>query len=162
DAAVHAVPGTRPEFTSLESHYRVDIDTRPPVLTPVAWRLRTAGLVRYPREWTLDDLKGEAPLDQFITLACVSNPLGGDLVGTTRWTGVSLRQMLAHVQPQSDATHLRMQSADGFFEFVSIDTVLADARVMLAYAWDGVPLLPEHGFPLRVYVPDVYGMKQPK
>jgi DMSO/TMAO reductase YedYZ molybdopterin-dependent catalytic subunit len=54
------------------------------------------------------------------------------------------------------------QSADGFFESVPIQTVLADQRVMLAYAWDGVPLPVEHGFPLRVYVPDVYGMKQPK
>jgi DMSO/TMAO reductase YedYZ molybdopterin-dependent catalytic subunit len=162
NAAVLPVPGTRPEFTPLESHYRVDIDTRPPILDPLTWRLRIGGLVQRPGEWMLDDLKQETPLDQFITLACISNPLGGDLVGTTRWTGVSLRQILGRVQPQDGATHLRMQSADGFFEFLSIETVLADPRVMLAYAWDGVPLLPEHGFPLRVYVPDVYGMKQPK
>jgi DMSO/TMAO reductase YedYZ molybdopterin-dependent catalytic subunit len=161
-AAVQPMPGTRPEFTPLERHYRIDIDTRPPVVNPITWRLRIGGLFERPREWTIDDLRREASLDQFITLACVSNPLGGDLIGTTRWTGVSLRQILEQVQPRRDATHLRMQSADGFFEFVPIQTVLADPRVMLAYAWDGVPLPAEHGFPLRVYVPDVYGMKQPK
>jgi DMSO/TMAO reductase YedYZ molybdopterin-dependent catalytic subunit len=161
-AAVQPLPGTRPELTPLERHYRIDVDTRPPVVNPITWRLRIGGLVERPREWTIDDLRREAPLDQFITLACVSNPLGGDLIGTTRWTGVSLSQLVEQVRPQRDATHLRVQSADGFFEFVAIQTVLADLRVMLAYAWDGVPLPVEHGFPLRVYVPDVYGMKQPK
>jgi DMSO/TMAO reductase YedYZ molybdopterin-dependent catalytic subunit len=62
----------------------------------------------------------------------------------------------------TSATHLRVTSADGFYEVVSVDTIRADPRVMLAYSWDGVPLLIEHGYPLRLYVPDVYGMKQPK
>jgi DMSO/TMAO reductase YedYZ molybdopterin-dependent catalytic subunit len=162
DAVVPAVDGTRAEFTLLENHYRVDIDTRPPHVDPVTWRLRFGGLVQHPREWTVDDLTSRPPIEQFITISCVSNPLGGDLIGTTRWTGVSLQQLLDDVQPQHDATHLRIVSADGFFECVSIETALADARVMLAYAWDGVPLPPEHGFPLRLYVPGVYGMKQPK
>jgi hypothetical protein len=118
-AAVQPLPGTRPEFTPLERHYRVDIDTRPPIVNPITWRLRIGGLVERPGEWTIDGLRREAPLDQFITLACVSNPLGGDLIGTTRWTGVSLRQLLDQVQPQRDATHLRIQSADGFFESIS-------------------------------------------
>jgi DMSO/TMAO reductase YedYZ molybdopterin-dependent catalytic subunit len=100
---------------------------------------------------------------QFITLSCISNPVGGDLIGTTRWTGLSLQQLLATcggVRPS--ATHLRVTSADGFHEVVSLDVVRSDERVMLAYAWDGVPLTTEHGYPLRLYVPDLYGMKQPK
>jgi DMSO/TMAO reductase YedYZ molybdopterin-dependent catalytic subunit len=162
DALPAAVPGTRPEFTPLEHHYRVDVDTRPPRITAATWRLAIGGMVGRPTELTLDDLRREEPLHQFITLACISNPLGGDLVGTTRWSGISLQRLLDRVEVQSGATHLKVQSADGFFEFVSLETVRADPRVMLTYAWDGVPLTEEHGFPLRIYIPDVYGMKQPK
>jgi hypothetical protein len=57
---------------------------------------------------------------------------------------------------------LKIRSADDFFEVVALDAIKADERIMLTYAWDGVPLRREHGFPLRIYVPDVHGMKQPK
>jgi hypothetical protein len=60
------------------------------------------------------------------------------------------------------ATHLKIRSADDFFEVVSLDAIRADPRIMLTYAWDGVPLPREHGFPLRIYIPDIHGMKQPK
>jgi DMSO/TMAO reductase YedYZ molybdopterin-dependent catalytic subunit len=161
-ALVPPVPGTRPEFTPLENHYRVDADTRAPVINEHRWRLKIGGLVDHPLELTLDDLRREEPLHQFVTLSCVSNPIGGDLIGTTRWSGVSLQHLLRRVQLQPGATHLRIRSADGFFEAVSLQTIENDPRVMLTYAWDGVPLLLEHGFPLRIYVPDLYGMKQPK
>ncbi|MBV8418119.1 MAG: molybdopterin-dependent oxidoreductase, partial [Verrucomicrobia bacterium] len=95
-------------------------------------------------------------------LSCISNPVGGDLIGTTRWTGVSLQRLLPSLQLQPDATHLEIRAADGFYEVVSLETIRSDERVMLTYAWDGVPLLPEHGYPLRIYIPDLYGMKQPK
>ena len=161
-ANVTPVRGTRPEFTPLEDHYRIDVNTRPPVMDQAEWRLRIGGLVDSPLTLTLDDLRREAPLHQFVTLACISNPIGGDLIGTTRWTGVSVQQLLARVQLTPGASHLKITSADGFFEIVALDTIKNDPRVMLTYAWDGVPLLMEHGFPLRIYIPDVYGMKQPK
>jgi DMSO/TMAO reductase YedYZ molybdopterin-dependent catalytic subunit len=101
-------------------------------------------------------------LHQFITLACISNPIGGDLIGTTRWTGVSLQRLLPDLRLKHEATHLKIRSADGFFEVVPLETIRADERVMLTYAWDGAPLLTAHGFPLRIYIPDLYGMKQPK
>ena len=164
-AVVTPVPGTRPEFTPLENHYRIDVDTRAPVV-PVEhvaqWRLAIGGLVDAPLTLTLDDLRREEPLHQFVTLACISNPIGGDLIGTTRWSGVSLQRLLRRVQLKPGATHLKITSADGFFEVVALETIKNDPRVMLTYAWDGVPLLMEHGFPLRIYIPDVYGMKQPK
>ena len=161
-ALVTPVPGTRPEFTPLERHYRVDADTRAPVGDEHRWRLKIGGLVDRPVALTLDDLRREDPLHQFVTLSCISNPIGGDLIGTTRWSGVSLRRLLRRCQLQPGATHLRITSADGFFEVVPLHTIENDPRVMLTYAWDGVPLLREHGFPLRIYIPDVYGMKQPK
>lgn len=162
NAAVAPVPGTRLEFTPLEDHYRIDADTRAPVVDGARWRLKVDGLVARAFELSLQDLHVFEPLHQFVTLSCVSNPVGGDLIGTTRWTGVSVERLLPRFNLQASATHLRLVSADGFFEALPIDAVRRDPRVMLTYAWDGLPLSPEHGFPLRIYIPDVYGMKQPK
>jgi DMSO/TMAO reductase YedYZ molybdopterin-dependent catalytic subunit len=161
-ALIVAAPGTRPELTPLEQHYRIDTDTRAPVIDERRWRLKIGGMVERPLELTLDELRRDEPMHQFVTLACISNPLGGDLIGTTRWTGVSLQRLLPRFAVKPGATHLRITSADGFHEVIAIDMIRKDQRVMLTHAWDGVPLPAEHGFPLRVYIPDVYGMKQPK
>jgi DMSO/TMAO reductase YedYZ molybdopterin-dependent catalytic subunit len=161
-AAVKPAPGTRPEFTSLENHYRIDINAIPPKVDEQRWRLKTTGLVEQPLSLTLEQLRGYEPMHQFVTLSCISNPVGGDLIGTTRWTGVSLQRLLPDLRLQPTATHLKIRSADEFFEVVALDAIKADERIMLTYAWDGVPLRREHGFPLRIYIPDVHGMKQPK
>ena len=77
--------------------------------------------------------------------------LPGSVIGTTRWTGVSPRRVLDDVGLQPGATHLRIHSVDGFFEVVPLEVVRTDERVMLTYAWDGLPLARPHGFPLRIY-----------
>ena len=159
---VKPAPGTRPEFTPLERHYRIDINTIPPAVDEQQWRLKITGLLEEPLALTLEDLRRYEPMHQFITLSCISNPVGGDLIGTTRWTGVSLQLLLAEMRLKPAATHLKIRSADKFFEVVSLEAIKKDGRIMLAYAWDGVPLKREHGFPLRIYIPDIYGMKQPK
>jgi len=162
DAVVKPVPGTRPEFTPLDRHYRIDINTIPPAVNEAQWRLNITGLVEKPLALTLDELRRYDPLHQFVTLSCISNPVGGDLIGTTRWTGVSLQHLLPALRLKPSGSHLKIHAADGFFEVVPIEAIKADERLMLAYAWDGVPLTKEHGFPLRIYIPDVHGMKQPK
>ena len=161
-SGVAPLPGTRAEFTPLEQFYRIDTDTRAPSIDSEKWRLAIGGLVDRPQALTLAELHALEPMHQFATLSCISNPPGGDLISTTRWTGVSLQRLLPRLGLQPSATHLKMTSADGFFETIALDTIRADARAMLVYAWDGVPLPAEHGFPLRLYVPDLYGMKQPK
>lgn len=162
DAAVKPAPGTRPEFTALERHYRIDINTSSPAIDEQQWRLKISGLVAKPQSLTLAELRRHEPMHQFVTLSCISNPVGGDLIGTTRWTGVSLQRFLPELGLQPQASHLKLRAADGFWEIVSLEAIRADKRVMLAYEWDGVPLTREHGFPLRIYIPDVHGMKQPK
>jgi DMSO/TMAO reductase YedYZ molybdopterin-dependent catalytic subunit len=162
DDAVTPLDGTRAEFTPIEQFYRIDTDTRAPSIDAARWRLNIAGLIERPQSLALDELRALEPTDLFATLCCISNPPGGDLISTTRWTGVSLRRLLPRMALQASATHLKIISADGFFESVALDTVREDERVMLAYAWDGVPLPVEHGYPLRLYVPNLYGMKQPK
>jgi hypothetical protein len=101
-------------------------------------------------------------MEQFVTLACISNPVGGDLTSTTKWTGVSFQTILADAQLQPDARYLRITSADGFDETVDIEMINSDPRIMLAYLWDDQPLPVRNGFPLRIYIPDHFGMKQPK
>jgi DMSO/TMAO reductase YedYZ molybdopterin-dependent catalytic subunit len=161
-AEVEPAPGTRPELTPLASHYRIDINTTVPTVGEKSWRLKVGGLVERPVELTLAQIRGYEPLHQFVTLACISNLVGGSLIGTTRWSGVSLRRLLPDLAPKPEATHLKLSAADGFHEVLALETIRSDERVMLTYAWDGLPLAPKHGFPLRIYIPDLYGMKQPK
>ncbi|HEX9304870.1 MAG TPA: molybdopterin-dependent oxidoreductase [Thermoanaerobaculia bacterium] len=161
-ADVKPAPGTRPEYTPLEDHYRIDITTIPPVVDEAKWRLKIGGLVERPLQWTLGEIRRYEPVHQFVTLACISNPVAGSLIGTTRWTGVSFQRLLPDLRLKPSATHLKLSSVDGFYEVVALETIRNDARAMLAYDWDGVPLTTKHGFPLRTYIPDLYGMKQPK
>jgi DMSO/TMAO reductase YedYZ molybdopterin-dependent catalytic subunit len=161
-AVVQPAAGTRPELTPVSRHYRIDINTSPPSIPEASWRLKIRGLVARPLEWTLAELRARPALHQFITLSCISNTVGGDLIGTTRWSGVSLQQLIPELGLNQNATHLKIHSADGFYEVVALAAIREDGRVMLTYAWDGLPLPEKHGFPLRIYIPDRYGMKQPK
>ena len=155
-------PGTRPEFTSLEKHYRIDINTMPPDIRGDKWRLQITGLVENDLRLALDEIKNHKVMHQFVTLECISNYIAGDLISTTRWTGVSLQDLLPGFGLRDGAAFLAITAADGFREFVSLEDIRNDKRIMLCYAWDGVPLTRKHGFPLRIYIPDHYGMKQPK
>jgi DMSO/TMAO reductase YedYZ molybdopterin-dependent catalytic subunit len=160
---VNPVPGTRPEYTPVADHYRVDIDLTTPELDASGWRLVVNGLVAKPLSLTLDQLKsGYKAVDQFVTLLCISNMLGGPFIDTTLWTGAPFRDVLADAGPAAEARFARMTSPDGYDEEIDLALVNRDPRILLAYAWDRHPLTRQHGFPLRVYIPDRYGMKQPK
>ncbi len=156
-------PGTRPEYTPLDQHYRIDISARPPVLDSNEWRLEVTGLVDNPVNLSLQDLYDKFErVDRFITLSCISNRIGGTLISTTKWSGFRVQDFLELVQPQADAVALKITGADNFDEYVMLDLIQSDERIMFAYEWDDQPLKQKHGFPLRIYIPDRYGMKQPK
>lgn len=155
------VEGTRPELTSNEDFYRIDINTRPPEVDGAAWRLRVTGLVDNPLEMTLDEIRAMPAQTQILTMQCISNPVGGDLTSSSRWTGVRFKDLLEPAGVQSSAAGAYLTSTDRFHEFVTMEDVL-DERTLLVYEMNGEPLPAEHGFPLRVYIPDRYGMKQPK
>ena len=162
-SAVQAVAGTRPEYTAVADHYRIDIDLDSPVVDPAIWRLVVNGLVDHPLSLTLDQIKANyKSMDQFVTLSCVSNEIGGPLIGTTLWTGVPFRDVLAQAGPTQAAHYVHLLSEDGYDESIDLAMINSDPRIMLPYAWNGQPLPAGHGYPLRVYIPDVYGMKQPK
>ena len=156
-------PGTRPEYTPLDKHYRIDISSRPPVIDAVEWRLEVGGLVDNPVSLSLQDLHDKFErVDRFITLSCISNRIGGTLISTIKWSGFRMKDFLEYVKPQAGAVAMKITGADNFDEYVMLDLVEADERVMFAYEWDDQPLKQKHGFPLRIFIPDRYGMKQPK
>lgn len=155
------VEGTRPELTANEDFYRIDINTRPPQIDGSSWRLHVNGLVDNPLELTLDEIRAMPAQTQILTMQCISNPVGGDLTSASRWTGVRFADLLAPVGVQAAAAGAYITSTDGFYEFVTLEDI-QDERCLLVYEMNGEALPAEHGFPLRVYIPNRYGMKQPK
>jgi DMSO/TMAO reductase YedYZ molybdopterin-dependent catalytic subunit len=156
-----AAPGTRPEVTPNGDFYRIDIDALPPVIQKASWKLQVTGLFDRPRALTLSDLLAYRAVTQPITQSCISNPIGGDLIGTTNYTGARLRDVLQDLGLRPEAKALTVQAADGFYESVEMRDML-DSRTLLVYGMNGETLPVEHGFPLRIYIPNRYGMKQPK
>lgn len=162
DDPVQPAPGMRPEYTPISEHYRIDIATRPIEIDGATWTLPFTGLIATERAFTMAQLQSYPASEQYITMQCISNRLGGSLISTTKWTGVPVRDILNELDLAPDAAYLRIDGADNFFEYLSIDMAMNDERVMFCYAWDDQPLPARNGFPLRVYIPDLYGMKQPK
>lgn len=153
--------GTRAELTPTDEFYRIDINTRPPSIDDENWRLKLDGLVDNPVQLSLEDIRALPSQTQILTMQCISNPVGGDLTSSARWTGVRFKDLLATVGLQANATGALIKSVDGFFEYVVMEDI-QDERTLLVYEMNGQPLAVKHGFPLRVYIPNRYGMKQPK
>ena len=151
-AATH--PGLSPLFTPTGDFFRIDVASTPPAPSLDAWRLRIDGLVRHPREFTYDDLLAREIIEIDATLACVSNPVGGPLVGTARWRGIALASLIAEAEPLPDADEVLGHSVDDF----SAGFPVAAARdALIALGMNGVPLPAEHGFPARIIVPALFG-----
>jgi DMSO/TMAO reductase YedYZ molybdopterin-dependent catalytic subunit len=160
---VTPVPGTRPEYTPVKDHYKVFIRSEPTVIDGASWVLPILGLVDNPLMLTLDDLRTRYPQrDQFITLSCISGRVATTLISTTQWSGASVKEVLSDAGVQQRARYLHISCADGFYETVPLDMINADDRIMFCYGWDGNLLPEDHGFPLRIWIPDRFGMKQPK
>ncbi|MGC4118705.1 MAG: molybdopterin-dependent oxidoreductase [Myxococcales bacterium] len=160
-ARLEPVRGTRPELTETGRFYRIDINLTPPRIDEGAWRLRVDGLVGHPQSFTLEELRALPAVSQVVTLECISNRLGGDLISTAVFTGVRLTDLLDRVGRKPEAKTVFLESADQYFETVEPSDV-EDPRTLLVWAMNGEPLPAEHGFPLRIYIPNRYGMKQPK
>ncbi len=158
---IQPAPHTRSEITAPEDFYRIDINTFPPQVSAGSWRFKLDGMVQNPLSLTIDDVRALPSASQAVTLSCISNPVGGDLISTNYWTGVRFKDVLAKAGLASSATDITIQSVDGFYESIPVAEAMDD-RTLLVYAMNGQPLLPEHGFPLRIFIPNHYGMKQPK
>ena len=156
-----AVRGTRPELTPTDDYYRIDINTRPSKVDIESWRLKLSGLIENSGEMTIDEIRAFPSQSQILTMQCISNSVGGDLTSSTRWKGVKFKDLMESVGMDSSAAGALIKGVDGFYEFVVMDDIMDD-RTLLVYDMNGAPLRVKHGFPLRVYIPNRYGMKQPK
>lgn len=143
--------------TSNADFYRIDTSLYPPQLDPSTWQLRIHGMVRNPMTLTWEQLLSRPMIARHITLACVSNEVGGDLIGNALWLGVRVKELLDEAQPLPDADQVVSRSSDGW-TCGTPTAVLRDGRdALLAVGMNGQPLPVDHGFPARMVVPGLYG-----
>jgi DMSO/TMAO reductase YedYZ molybdopterin-dependent catalytic subunit len=151
------ITGLATVITPNEYFYRIDTALIVPQVDPADWSLRIHGLVEEEVTITWDELLA-LPLEESITtLACVSNPVGGDLIGNALWLGYPIRELLARAKPTKDADMVLSRSIDGFTASSPIEALTDGRNAILAVGMNGEPLPPEHGFPVRMVVPGLYG-----
>jgi DMSO/TMAO reductase YedYZ molybdopterin-dependent catalytic subunit len=151
------VPGVAPFRVPAADFYRIDTALVVPRVQAEDWKLRIHGMV--DREVTLDfaGLLASPLVERDVTLTCVSNDIGGDLIGNATWLGLPVGPLLRQAGPHADADMVLSTSADGFTAGTPL-SVLTDGRdALLAVGMNGAPLPLEHGFPVRMVVPGLYG-----
>jgi DMSO/TMAO reductase YedYZ molybdopterin-dependent catalytic subunit len=152
-----AVAGQSPFVTPAQNFYRIDTALVVPQVDPTTWTLKIHGMVDRPMTLTYAQLLARPMISRYITLCCVSNPVGGNLIGNALFLGAPLKDLLEEVGVHAGADQVVGRSSDGFTAG-SPTAVLMDGRdAMLAVGMNGEPLPTEHGFPVRVVVPGLYG-----
>ncbi|WP_343234175.1 molybdopterin-dependent oxidoreductase [Microbacterium salsuginis] len=151
------IPGLARVVTPNDRFYRIDTALIVPEVDPADWRLRVHGMVAEEFELTWDELLALPLQESWTTLACVSNEVGGTLIGNALWLGYPVRELLSRARPDADADMVLSRSIDGFTASTPLEA-LTDARdAVLAVGMNGEPLPLEHGFPARLVVPGLYG-----
>jgi DMSO/TMAO reductase YedYZ molybdopterin-dependent catalytic subunit len=152
------VPGVVPWRTSASGFYLVATTLAPPSIRPSDWQLRVHGMVDRPVTLTYEQLVGREIVQDWVTLCCVSNEVGGNLIGNAWWSGVPVRSLLAEAGVHPTAEAVKQTSADGWTCGTPLAALTDPHRnAMLAVAMNGQPLPIEHGFPVRTVVPGLYG-----
>ena len=150
------VAGISSFVTSNSDFYRIDTNLTVPQIAAETWKLKIKGLVDKELEFTYDDILGMDMIEERITMTCVSNEVGGALVGTAAWLGVPLEDLLGQAGIQKKADQIVGRAFDGFTTGFPVKTL--DGRpAMLAVGMNGEPLPLAHGFPARIIVPGLYG-----
>jgi DMSO/TMAO reductase YedYZ molybdopterin-dependent catalytic subunit len=152
-----ATPGLSPFLTPNADFYRIDTALTVPQVEAETWSLTIDGMVETPRRYTFDDLVDRPLVEREVTLACVSNEVGGDLVGTARWLGVPLVELLDEAGPRADADQLVGRSVDDFTAGFPLDVARDGRTALVVLGMNGEPLPLRHGFPARLVVAGLYG-----
>jgi len=155
--------GERAALEALTPHADFYVTSKgvTPQVDAAAWRLSVSGLVDNPLTITLDEVKARPAIERTLTLECISNRIGGPWIGNAVWRGTALRPLLEQARPRAEAVSALLHGADGLSSGIPLERLLAEDN-LLAYEMNGEPLPPVHGYPLRVFIPGKYGMKQPK
>ena len=144
-------------ITPNSEFYRIDTALTVPQVDPSTWELRVSGLVEQEVTLTFEALLAEDLVEAYVTLACVSNPVGGDLIGNALWLGLPVREVLARARPLAGADMVLSRSVDGFTASTPLGVLTDDRDALLAVGMNGEPLPLAHGFPVRLVVPGLYG-----
>lgn len=150
------IPGLSKLFTPNREFYRIDTAIVVPNINVDTWRLQIDGMVRNPLQFTYKELTNRPTFELDDTISCVSNKVGGNLVGNARWLGIRLDDLVKEASPLSSADQVMGHSSDGFtagFPLAALD----GRDAMIAIGMNGQPLPVDHGFPARVIVPGLYG-----
>ncbi len=160
--AFRRIKGMPPEITPNGEFYQISKNFFDPTVDLAHWSLEVKGLVAKPLRLSLSDLIKAAPgVERYQTFECISNEVGGDLIGNARWKGVRVRDILALAEVKPGAPTIIWRAADGYSESIPL-TVAQDPETLLAYEMNGEPIPQKHGAPVRVLILNRYGMKQPK
>ena len=149
------------EVTHTDQFFRVDVDILAPSIDSSTWKLAVRGLVKSPMSLSYDQLRALPQVEEFATLECVSNGVGGDLISTALWRGARLRDILQLVSPAKNASYVVFRCQDGYDVGIPLDKATSDGTI-LAYEMNGSGLPVNHGYPLRAIVPGYYGMMNAK
>ncbi|MBW3664115.1 MAG: molybdopterin-dependent oxidoreductase [Actinobacteria bacterium] len=152
-----SIEGLTPVVVPNDDFYRIDTALVVPRIDAERWRLHITGMVDREVEFDLATLYGQPIVEHYVTIACVSNEVGGDLVGNAKWGGVPLRGLLEQVGVQDGADQLVGRSIDGWTAGFPTELVFDGREPLLALFMNGEPLPPRHGFPARLIVPGLYG-----
>jgi DMSO/TMAO reductase YedYZ molybdopterin-dependent catalytic subunit len=156
-----AVDGLTPEVTPITGFYLMSKTVEDPAISADSWRLRIGGAVRQPLDLTYGELLRLPRVDHWLTLRCVSNSVGGPLMGNALWSGVPLPALLSLAGVAPEATTVVLKARDSYSDSFPLDRALLPTT-LLAYAVNGDLLNRDHGFPARVLVPGLYGFKNVK
>ncbi len=151
------IPGLSTFITPNSNFYRVDTAIVIPEILPAHWQLRIHGMVQRELVLSFSDLIKRPLIEDYITLCCVSNPVGGPYVGNAKWLGASLRSLLQQAGIKAGADQLLCTSSDGFTSGTPVQTAMDGRDALLAVAMNGKALPVAHGFPVRLVVPGLYG-----
>jgi DMSO/TMAO reductase YedYZ molybdopterin-dependent catalytic subunit len=151
------IPGLSSFITPNSSFYRVDTALLLPQVDPATWQLRIHGMVQREVTLTFDQLLRRPLIEDYVTLTCVSDPVGGPYVGNALWLGASLADLIRQARPLGGADQLLCTSVDGFTSGTPLQIVLDGRDALLTVAMNGQALPVEHGFPARMVVPGLYG-----
>ena len=165
--AIYSAPGSTlrgisPAITPTQDFYVVSKNFVDPAVDGQAWRLAVSGMVSNKLSFSLAELRALPAVNEYVTLECVSNDVGGNQISTGAFTGVSLRDLVNMAQPTSQASWVSFRARDGYTESLPLTTVKGSPEILVAYGVNGAPLPTLHGFPARILIPGHYGMKGPK
>jgi DMSO/TMAO reductase YedYZ molybdopterin-dependent catalytic subunit len=159
DAA--AVPDAKYGGATPNAQFYVTSSGGTPKVEASAWRLKIHGQVANPITLTYAELRQMPAVTQMLTLECISNPPSGDAISNAQWVGVKLKPILDRAGLKPSAVYAAIRGADGYYTGVPVDEMVREEN-FLPYLMNGVPLPPIHGYPVRLFIPGKYGMKQPK